>query len=383
MPEAAQRKKNIRRRAAAIIAIVLAVLIAVTFMEHFLCIPNSFDENRVITLHKEPRDSIDVLLIGSSATYSGFASAYAYEKYGFTSFPYAIGGATCTMWKPALQDALRTQSPKLVVVDVFGGGYERELIDSRNNQIYTIMAHFPFCAEKIAMAKEISKTVDRTSVASLIFPFLKYHNSVPVNLRRIKGRLEAEDYGPSPLKGIETWTRVKSLADVDEISFSSEAESLDGKTEGIIRDFMDYCKEKDVNVLFVKYPTVLTENDPDELLVNRRANRILEIADEYGFHSFNMQKHFHDIGLEEKKDYYNHGHTNVRGQKKVTEYLGRYIQDELGIGPSELDEETRAEWDESIPYYHAFTALAEEMTADGIDYTIGESPDLVNKLRDR
>ena len=101
-------KKN-GRKVAAVILMVAALLFSVWFMQKFMCIPFSCDEIRIINFHKEPKDSIDVLLVGSSATYSDFSSVYAYEKYGFTSFPYAIGGSTCTMWEPALRDALKTQ----------------------------------------------------------------------------------------------------------------------------------------------------------------------------------------------------------------------------------------------------------------------------------
>ena len=102
-------KSSRRIRAVAVITMAVALLLSVSFMQKFLCIPYNDDNIRIANIHKEPENSLDVLLIGSSATYSDFSSAYAYGKYGFTSFPYAIGGATCTMWKPALQDTLRYQ----------------------------------------------------------------------------------------------------------------------------------------------------------------------------------------------------------------------------------------------------------------------------------
>ena len=316
-------------RIAAVLLMIAALLFSVWFMQKYMCIPFSDDEIRIINFHKEPKDSIDVLLIGSSATYSDFASAYAYEKYGYTSFPYAIGGATSTMWKPALKDALCSQKPKLVVVDVFGGGYDGDMIDSRNNQLSIVMSHTPFSAEKIETAKEFGKIVDNSSASGFLFPFIKYHNNVPNCIRDLPDRLSLEFAGPSPLKGVSTMTRARQLADVDPSSFSDESMPLDDKSEAVIRDFIAYCKSQDVKVLFVKYPSVLTDNNPDELEVNLRANRILEIAEEEGCDTLNMQKHFHDVGLKEREDFYNHGHTNTRGQKKVTEFLGKYLQQEM------------------------------------------------------
>jgi hypothetical protein len=171
------------------VILIAAVVVSVELMQHFLCIPSSYDDNRVLMLHKEPANSIDVLFIGSSSTYADYSAAYAYEKYGFTSYPYAISGAPCTNWKPTLKDALRTQSPKLVVVDVYGGGYEPDIIRTRSSQTYTIMSHQPFSLDKVETAKEVNAEVEQTSTISLVMPFLKFHYRVPHNFRNIKKRL--------------------------------------------------------------------------------------------------------------------------------------------------------------------------------------------------
>ena len=367
-------------RIAAVLFMIAALLFSVWFMQKYMCIPFSDDEIRVINFHKEPKDSIDVLLIGSSATYSDFASAYAYEKYGYTSFPYAIGGATSTMWKPALKDALCSQKPKLVVVDVFGGGYDGDMIDSRNNQLSIVMSHTPFSAEKIETAKEFGEIVDNSSASGFLFPFIKYHNNVPNCIRDLPDRLRLEFAGPSPLKGVSTMTRARQLADVDPSSFSDESMPLDDKSEAVIRDFIAYCKSQDVKVLFVKYPSVLTDNNPDELEVNLRANRILEIAEEEGCDTLNMQKHFHDVGLKEREDFYNHGHTNTRGQKKVTDYLGKHIQETLGIGPSDLNDSEKAEWDEAVKYWDVFEKVCDIEIQKNAAVNIGDEPSVVNEL---
>ena len=227
------------RRALAVVALVAVLIASLGFMNRFLCIPITPNQSRVINLHKEPADSIDVLLIGSSATYTNFASAYAYELYGFTSYPYALAGSTCTMWKPALQDALRNQDPKLVVIDAFTGGYEPGEIKERSNQAYTVMAHMPFSEEKMQIAGELSASIDGSSTLSYIIPFLRYHIRIPSNLMRLKERIEMERDGASPLKGIQNMAYVRNQQDPDEASFSSEAIPLDPDTESIIRNFME------------------------------------------------------------------------------------------------------------------------------------------------
>ena len=367
-------------RIAAVVLMIAFLLFSAWFMQKFMCIPFSCDEIRIINFHKEPENSIDVLLIGSSAAYSDFSSAYAYEKFGYTSYPYAIGGSTCTMWTPALKDALKTQRPKLVVVDVFGGGYDRDMIDTRSNQLSIVMSHTEWSAERVETAEELSSLVDGTSAASFLFPFIKYHNNVPACLPSLPDRLRLEFAGPSPLKGNFTKTRIRWLADVEAESFTDEALPLNAKTEKIILDFIDYCKSEDIEVLFVKFPSVLVDGYPDEMEVNMRANRILEIAEENGCRAFNMQKHFHDIGLKEQEDFYNHGHTNTRGQRKVTEYLGKYIQDEAGIGRSELSDSVRAEWDLAVAYLHEYYKVTEKQIEDNAREEYYDSPARIREL---
>ena len=382
--EKQQKDKSARgRRTAAVVLMAAALLFSVWFTQKFMCIPFSYDEIRIIDLHKEPENTIDVLLVGSSATYSNFSSVYAYEKFGFTSFPYAIGGSTCTMWKPAVKDALDRQRPELIVVDVFGGGYDRDLIDTRNNQLSIVMSHTAWSEEKVETAKELSGLVERSSAASFLFPFIKYHNNIPACVPSLPDRLRLEASGPCYLKGLNTMTRTRGLRPVDPASFTDESVPLDPKTEEIIVDFIDYCKSEDLEVLFVKYPSVITPYNPDDIEVNLRSNRILEIAEEHGYHSFNMQKHFNDMDLEECLDFYNHGHTNTRGTKKVTAFLGNYLQNEMGIGPSELSEDVRAQWDMSVKYWHAYDALSEEQLMTDAGEKLADSPELLRMLDPR
>ena len=53
----------------------------------------------------------------------------------------------------------------------------------------------------------------------------------------------------------------------------------------------------------------------------------------------------------------------------------------MKIGPSDLDEAAKAEWDESVEYFHALDALSEELISQGKSESIGESPALARDLK--
>ena len=149
----------------------------------------------------------------------------------------------------------------------------------------------------------------------------------------------------------------------------------------IITDFIDFCSDKDIPVLFVKYPSVMRYEKDFE--ANERMNSVLELAESKGCATLDLEKRFSEIGLDEASDYYNRSHPNVRGQKKITEYLGSYIQNEMGIGPSELDASLSEDWDRASAYYEVFCDIAEEMIADGKSSLLSDSPGMLETISER
>lgn len=380
-PEAKSNKKTYLKRAAAAASILAIVISAVSFMSYYLCIPMSTDVTRVIQFGKEPENSIDVLVLGSSQSYSGFSSAYAYGKYGFTSYPLVISGSSCTAWKPALRKALWTQKPKLVVVDIFGGGYDAETVRSRKYPLYMLTNYTPLSLERMETAYEMSVRSDESDALSYAFPFIRYHRKIPASIRSIRERMEIDSYGPSPLKGVETITAAEKFKALDEKCFSDDRIPLDSNTEEIITDFIDLCNDKDISVLFVKYPSVMRYDKDFE--ANERMNSVLDLAESKGCAALDLEKKFYEIGLDEASDYYNRSHPNIRGQRKITEYLGSYIQNEMGIGPSELDTSLREDWDKAADYYEILCGIAEEMIEKGEAKTLADSPEMLEMISGR
>ena len=380
-PDIKANKKTYLIRTIAVASILAVVFSAVSFLQYYLCIPMSTDLTRVIQFGKEPENSIDVLLLGSSQSYSGFSSAYAYGKFGYTSYPLVIAGSSCTAWKPAVQKALWTQKPKLIVVDTFGGGYDAETVRSRKYPLYMLSNYTPLSMERMEAAYEMSVRSDESDMLSYAFPFIRYHTKIPSNLRSIQERMAIDGYGPSPLKGIETITDADEFGKLDEECFSSDKIALDENTEGILVDFIDFCSEKGIPILFVKYPSVMRYTKDFE--ANERMNSVLELAESKGCATLDLEKKFYELGLDEDTDYYNRSHPNVRGQKKITEYLGSYIQDEMGIGPSELDDSLSADWDKAAAYYDIMCDIAEEMIVNGEVKTLVDSPELLEMICER
>ncbi|NLF37018.1 MAG: hypothetical protein GX584_07710 [Clostridiaceae bacterium] len=85
---------------------------------------------------KEPKNSIDVMFFGSSLIYCDIAPPAIYDKAKITS--YVMGGPEQTM--PItyyyIKEALRTQSPKVIFVEVTGLLYDKYYSNTKTNILY-------------------------------------------------------------------------------------------------------------------------------------------------------------------------------------------------------------------------------------------------------
>jgi len=75
-------------------------------------------------LYKEPKNSVDVVLLGASEAYIDYSAAYAYDLYGYTSYPYAWDAATGELYEAQVRELLRRQDPKWIVVEINGILYD-------------------------------------------------------------------------------------------------------------------------------------------------------------------------------------------------------------------------------------------------------------------
>ena len=66
----------------------------------------------------EPKDSLDVVVLGNSNAYSGYSPMYVWGKYGIPTYVAAEGGQNIVETLDILNEILSCQKPKVVVLDV-------------------------------------------------------------------------------------------------------------------------------------------------------------------------------------------------------------------------------------------------------------------------
>lgn len=360
------------KRFLGILVIVILLLVFFFALNRFAGHTTGKNYIRTEGFKNEDENSLDVVFIGSSDTYTSYSPSLAYGKYGYTSYSYGVDSAPLSLWKIMVENVLETQNPELFIVDVHGALYNNErLFDSMSSTHY-IFDNMPMNEQKIERLNYVfrEKEYDRLSY---YYPFFLYHDQICGQL--IEETCYLNKGGKLRLKGTTTETNVYTP---DKLVTQFEAGTYAGQiydaSEEYLLDFVDFCKEKDLSVLFVMLPRVFDrEKSTYELYM---ADYVGELVNQAGYEYINFQYQVDSIGLDYFSDFYNAGHMNIYGQKKFTDYIGAYLTEHYSFSHTEqLSEQYKAEWESAAEYYEDYYSFVESMIKEGTVLSVYDSPE--------
>ena len=292
----------------------------------------------------EPED-YDVLFVGDSLVVNGVFPMELWQDYGIAAYNLASYGNTLPVTYWTLMNALETASPRLVVVGVKDVEKSYKLSGS-SSDVHTALDCYPLSLTKLRAVNDLMDdpyAVDDSGVRYVdmkweyIFTLGKYHSRW--------SELTAGDFGRYTLnrqKGAETGTGVADARDYDLIDETQAAEE-GGWGYEYLRRILDACAGRGIEVLLVHLPYIASEEE------QMAANAVRYIAEEYGVDYIDF------VSQDDTVDYAvdcmdARAHLNASGAKKVTDYLGRYIEEHYAVEdrrgqPGWLD------WDEDAAVY--------------------------------
>lgn len=340
------RQKNVRR---IIIFILVFVTIFVAFFDNFcyLLRPVTGDRKAIVGYYAENDNSIDMVYIGASTVYRYWSPMHAWEKSGLTSYSFAGTGMPATMNKPMLDEAFKTQSPKLVIIDLYS-------YVARNNN----KAYYPVHIERISSSLNYSKNrneiIDNTARYELPDLTEEQIKNFKQDIRMYYERLfdlDTKSFGyatnhvPDDYKGFRFFASRQALEAPDfNVSNTKGRAEISDSTKTMLDDVMDYSKKNDVKILFVMSPLWITETH------KRILNSIEDYVTQRGFEFIDMCERYAEIGIDFRTDYYNEDHVNILGAEKYTAYLVDYLKANYDFS-DHRGEDTYHEWNDSYDKY--------------------------------
>lgn len=358
--------KTIRKRSILIISLLVAVIVFLGLMQHYVMARLDAHQRRIQGFYMEEKDSLDMVLVGSSEIYNGFVPAKAWEEYGVTSYLYGYQADPATLWKYQLREIERTQDPDVLIFECNSAGYGKDNLENPA-EVRFMTDDMPFSKNKIDLINEKGTE----SKLSYYFPFLKYHGHL-IPGYGTKSKILLERRGFHILRGAQA--RVDGVdvsGDMIDVTGDESVESLDPLAEETLRAFLEECQQSDIeHIVFCRFPHVVTEETYDKF---QRYHAIREIVQEYGFDYIDFDRCWDEMGLT-VQDFLDSEHMNVTGAIKCTEYITPYIMDKYQLTPREQSAQNVAEWDESAAYFNDlyaywkyFKETYPDLTSDNYD----------------
>lgn len=263
-----------------------------------------------------PKDTVDVVFIGSSSTYRYWVPALAFEEYGFTGYPLSMSGQLFVMYETMIKEALKYQNPDVFVIDIRSVGKKPENASEQN--IRATMDILPASLDRLQIVKKVLDyhgNEERSRDLSFYIRFLLYHN------RWIEG-LNEEDWKVTynAHMGFLANKSIKDPGAYSEDTF--KLAELDEKTADAFNDLLDFCDTLSQDIVFVAAPHKFKEKTME------RINAAFAMAADRGYDciNFNTEAMRNAVGLDRKTDFYDRNHTNLSGAIKYTRYLGEYLR---------------------------------------------------------
>lgn len=311
---------------------------------------SSLAGNTTLTDYKYLKeDSLDVLFVGDSDIHANISPMEIYDKTGITSYDYSTASASNLLSYYLLQESLKTQHPKVVVMDVASiFGYKEQ-----KSFTHVALDNIPIDDVKINAINDNYYGFNNFDKLGFIVPYFYYHarwSELSFN-DLFKSNHQSDK---AFLKGFNVTYNVKSASN-DYMEDNNESTDIHMDQANYIVKSMQYCKERGIEFILISTPNAFDWSDG-------RYQAVSNWAKENGINYIDFNTMTKEMGIDMNVDSRDGGiHLNYFGAKKFSEYLAYYLQDTYQL-ESHKDDDNYMEWDNDSQLYDAYVIDLDDST---------------------
>ena len=263
-----------------------------------------------------PRDSVDVMFIGSSHAYMNIDPSVLWRESGISG--YVLGSGSQTMWLTyyQLKEALKSQKPKVVFVEC----YKLDYFSRYTKEEVMMKAVTGMRPGRNYLEMMNASVRDKDHLLDYMLQFPWFHS-------RYK-EITEEDYMPDygdvfyrDYLGYHLLTVIAPGQQPRDLDRVTESEPLSDKNMTYLKKIVELSKEKGFDLVFLITPFWM-DAEAKQLYYNSLA----AFAREKGVPVINGNLLYEEIGIDETRDYNPNYHLTVTGAEKMTMYLNDYIK---------------------------------------------------------
>jgi len=326
------------------VALIVILFVSLLVTRNVMEIKSMHGINQTRAFYKQPRNTIDVLAVGSSHVHCGINTATLWENYGIAAYDFSA--AEQPLWTTYfyLQEAYKYQTPQVVVLDVFAPARFKD--DYHYKWMEESMYGMRFSKTKLDM---IEVSVEPQMKDKYFPSFFTYHNRyVDLNkedIFNILGSSKAKKTNKGFTPGFNRVDQSESFGGWDEL----EDYHLTPKSAEYLKKIIDLTGEHGSKLIIIAVPYNLDERDKITF------GEISNIAKENDIVFIDFNERLEEMGIDKAVDFNDHTHLNYWGSVKFSDYLGNILKENANIADRRGDKKYIS-WEE-----HAQNISAEAM----------------------
>lgn len=318
-------RKNLKQVLSILLTVILVFSVLVpagVVLQNKFSTNKFLDRQNIQEFYSLPKNSIDLLCIGSSQIMNGFVAGEFYKNYGITAY----GLGTCSQPVYAayhwLLEMEKYQSPKMILLEIsrlYGNNVHANYVKAFTEMKNTSPIKF-----------KALKGLDLTTEE-----FISFYSDVYTFHDRFN-ELTKDDY--TYLIGGNRQTYLGAALSerlFDEYELEGEDFSFDegGSATELSIDqnieyfekIVSYCKEKEIELVLFKTTKI-------DWTAGHHTG-VMELARQHGipFIDLNLSEAVEEIGFDFEKDFIDPEHYNYYGAVKATKYIGEFINENYNL----------------------------------------------------
>lgn len=320
---------------------IAAMLIILSYFVYVLTPKYPYGICSMFNFYRLPKETVDVLAVGTSLTYTDLNPNILWYEYGIAS--YDLSTAEQPYWSTYayLTEAVKYQKPKVVLLDLKAMSYLEDKVDRTR----TVLCSFGI-RDPITRLRTIYECVEPEDFWGYALAFPQIHT----NYISVK----TSDFTIPPTYGGrgDSWKgyiEKDELAEHDapSINFAFKTPKYVNEHESeFFEKILRFCVDNDITVMLIGYPNADYKHDHLYYCAG------FEIAEKYGITGINYNLPENSVGLDYRTDCADWQHLNVSGSVKLSRAVGEDLKELFDL-PDHRGDPAFASYDEAAKQWFA------------------------------
>ncbi len=278
----------------------------------------------------EVKDTIQLIALGNSDLYSALIPVKLWSEQGYTSTVISSPRQTVMETYSLLGDALKSQQPDIVLIetDMLYNGINIDIQNSQEDKKDSRkLPILPYLTNE-QLTEDIQ---DHFSVFML-------HDSWKQMIAAHNNKKEDNTLCEH---GYYFSKKIRKTYKNNYMDATTKVEEIPSENIYYLNKIKERCDNIGAKLLLVELPSIVSWSYP-------RHNALVQYADEHGVEFIDFNLLYKDIKLDFKRDFRDNGnHLNYYGARKVTVYLGNFINQNYQLIDNREDESFKY-WDDFV-----------------------------------